>query len=297
VREVRVLTEQEVSERLSPLIAVDAARRALIEAHDGRLSGPPRLHARLDDVDLVFTVGGYRAGWVGFRVYGTWAGDSDQAVLLWGGDRRIRCCVVGSELGIRRTGALGAVAVATLARADASVAGFIGSGRQAWAQLWAMTAVRDLVEVRVFSPHLDHRAAFVERASRELGLEAVAVDNSYDAVQGADIVVLATDSDRPVIDSDWVVPGMHVSTVGPKTRAAHETPPELADLAAVVVSDSPAQATAYGAFFTDRSLSSLGAVLLGQAPGRISSSDISLDCSTGLAGSEVAIAAALVEHE
>jgi ornithine cyclodeaminase/alanine dehydrogenase-like protein (mu-crystallin family) len=292
---VRVLTDQDVRARLSPTVAVGAARRALIDAYEGRLLGPPRLHADLGALDLVFTVGGYHAGWIGFRVYGTWPGDSDQAVLLWGADGRLRCCLVGAELGARRTGALGAAAVASLARADASVAGVIGSGRQAWAQLWAMTAVRDLVQVRVFSPSSTHRAAFSERATHELGLSTTAVDDPHEAVRGAGIVVLATDSTRPVIRADWIEPGTHVSTVGPKSRDAHETPPELADIARVIVSDSPAQAAAYhDAFFTDRDLTSLGAVLLGREPGRTSLSDITLYCSTGLAGSEVVVAGALV---
>jgi ornithine cyclodeaminase/alanine dehydrogenase-like protein (mu-crystallin family) len=42
------------------------------------------------------------------------------------------------------------------------------------------------------------------------------------AVRGADIVILATRSERPVIDADWIDSGTHVNTVGPKTLSAHE---------------------------------------------------------------------------
>jgi len=86
-----------------------------------------------------------------------------------------------------------------------------------------------------------------------------------------------------------------VNTVGPKTRSAHETPPALADTAAVVVSDSPAQASAYGEpFFTSRPLVHLGGLLAGDELGRQLDSDITLYCSTGLAGSEVIVADALL---
>jgi ornithine cyclodeaminase len=98
-----------------------------------------------------------------------------------------------------------------------------------------------------------------------------------------------------VIDAAWVAPGAHVTTVGPQRASAHETPPELADLAALVVSDSPGQAASYGEpFFTSRPLIHVGAVLDGRSPGRRSDGDITLYCSTGLAGSEVVMAAALL---
>ena len=66
--------------------------------------------------------------------------------------------------------------------------------------------------------------------------------------------------------------------------------------AAVVVSDSPEQAAAYGEpFFTPRRLTHLGAVIRGDAPGRTSDTDITLYTSTGLAGSEVVIARRLLD--
>jgi len=62
-----------------------------------------------------------------------------------------------------------------------------------------------------------------------------------------------------------------------------------------VASDSPDQSGAYGdAFFTDRPLTHLGAVLAGEAPGRRMDDEITLFCSTGLAGSEVVLASLLL---
>jgi ornithine cyclodeaminase len=98
-----------------------------------------------------------------------------------------------------------------------------------------------------------------------------------------------------VVAASWIRDGTHVNTVGPKVVSAHETPVELAERAAVVVSDSPAQAAAYDEpFFTNRPLTHLGAVLTGDVPGRRTVDDVTLYCSTGLAGSEVVIADALL---
>jgi len=291
---VKVLFDDDVR-AMRATDAVGAARRALVDAYRGVLAAPPRLHADLGDNALVFTAGGYAGGLVGFRVYGLWPGNSDQAVLVWGGDGRLEGCVVGRELGARRTGALGGVAVDALARADGSVVGIVGSGAQAWTQLWAISAVRPLRAVRVFSPTRENRETFARRAAAELGLNAVACDAADEAVIGADLVVLATRSEQPVIEAGWIRPGTHVNTVGPKLASAHETPPELADAADVLVSDSPEQAIAYGtAFFTRRALTHLGAVVAGDQPGRTSEDDVTLYCSTGLAGSELVLADALL---
>jgi alanine dehydrogenase len=291
-----LLSDDDVRARLTPQLAVAGARDALVDAHRGRLAAPPRARVELGERALVFTAGALADGAAGFRVYQTGVDDADQAVLVWNADGGLAGCIVGMELGAARTGALGAAAVEALARSDAEVVGVVGSGRQAWTQLWAATAVRRIAEVRVFSPTEAHRERFAQRARAELGLDAAAVTGPREAVGGADVVILATRSETPVIEAGWVASGAHVNTVGPKAAGACETPPGLADAAAVVVSDSPAQAAAYGApFFTPRELTHLGAVIAGDAPGRAGDSDITLYASTGLAGSEVVIARRLLE--
>lgn len=292
----RLLSDDDVRARLTPELALEGARSALVEVHRGGLHAPPRVAAELGERSLVFTIGGLADGAVGFRVYQTGIEESDQAVLVWDPDGSLAGCIVGVELGAARTGALGAAAVDALALPGANVVGVVGSGRQAWTQLWAATAARQIAEVRVFSPTVSHRDGFAERARTELGLHAAAVPDARSAVEGAGIVILATRSETPVIEAGWIGHGTHVNTVGPKAAGACETPPGLAEAAALVVSDSPAQAAAYGApFFTSRELTHLGAVLAGDAAGRVGDSDITLYASTGLAGSEVVIARRLLE--
>jgi alanine dehydrogenase len=292
---LKVLFDSDVRSRLGAADAVRAARRALVDAYRGVLAAPPRLHADLGERGLIFTAGGYAEGPVGFRVYGLWPGDSDQAVLVWGGNGRLAGCIVGTELGARRTGALGGAAVDALARANATTIGIVGSGVQAWTQLWAISAVRGLADVRVFSPTPEKREGFARRTEAELGMSATACDTPQEAVADSDLVILATRSKRPVIEAGWIRPGTHVNTVGPKLASARETPPELAERAVAVVTDSPEQAAGYGEpFFTPRALTHLGGVLMGDQPGRLSDEDITLYCSTGLAGSEVVLAETLL---
>lgn len=280
-------------ERLPPAVAIDAARAAVVDAYRGTLTGGPRVRAPGGQGAFVFTVGGYSAdtGPVGFWVYGTGSEPVQQATLVWDRSRRLAAVITGDELGARRTRSDRRVAVDLLARPEAEVVGMIGAGVQAWTQLWALQAVRQVRAVRAFSRHSERREAFAARARAEFGVPVTAVGSAEEAVSAADIVVLATRSPEPVLDSSWVAPGAHISTVGPKTRSAHECPIEVATRAAVAVSDSPEQVGAYDeACFTDRPLTHLGAIAAGDAPGRTAAEDITFYLSTGLAGSEVAIA-------
>lgn len=293
---MRVLNDDDV--RAAPAsLAVAAAREALLQAGRGELAAPPRARVELDSVDYVFTAGALADGSSGFRVYRTGQPSGDQLVAVWDRMGHLTGLVVGDELGPRRTGALGAVAADSLARPEACTVGLVGTGRQAWTQLWALTAVRHLEEVRVYSPTPRHREDFAARAQADLGLAASTTDDAAAAVCEADIVILATRSTTPVIDITDIAPGTHLTTVGPKFEGAHETPLPLVAAAAVVTCDSPAQAAAYREpFFTEPTpLVSLSDVLLGKTSGRRHRHDITMYCSVGLAGSEVLLAERLLD--
>jgi ornithine cyclodeaminase/alanine dehydrogenase-like protein (mu-crystallin family) len=111
------------------------------------------------------------------------------------------------------------VAIATkwLARPDARVLGVLGSGRMAAASLDAITTVRDIDEVRVYSPDPDHRRVSAVAAGERLGIDVRAVDSGRDAVAGADIITCATNTHLRggghAVEAAWLEPGMHVNTV------------------------------------------------------------------------------------
>ncbi|SEG92192.1 ornithine cyclodeaminase [Actinacidiphila yanglinensis] len=139
--------------------------------------------------------------------------------------------------------------------------------------------------------------AFARRAAGELGIRVRAVRTVEEAARDHDVVVVATDSAAPVLAADWIAPGTHVTTLGPKTASRHEVPAALADRAHVIVTDSLAQAAGYTEphIFPAGRMVDLGAVLCGAATGRTEPDQITLFWSVGPAGTEVAVAAALWE--
>lgn len=107
-----------------------------------------------------------------------------------------------------------AVGVDTLANPDAATIGMLGSGGMARSFAQAISVVRDIKRINVFSPTKEHRDEYAKEMSEELGIEVVAVAGPERAVNHADIVCICTDSLKPVFSTDWIEPGMLVCSVG-----------------------------------------------------------------------------------
>src|SRR4051794_31741753 len=106
-----------------------------------------------------------------------------------------------------RTAAVSAAVTNRLAAPDAHVLTLLGSGVQAQAHLEALSHVRKFDEVRVWSRTPAHAELFAESHN------AIAMD-AESAVRGADVIVSATSSSRPVLTGAWLKPGAHVNAVG-----------------------------------------------------------------------------------
>ena len=86
----------------------------------------------------------------------------------------------------------------------------LGSGWQAGGQLLALAQVRQLSEIRVFSPNREHLTAFCAEIGREIGAEVIPADSAEAALRDADLVVAATNSMNPVVRGEWLQPGVHL---------------------------------------------------------------------------------------
>jgi len=287
-----VLDDAAISARLDAATAVRAMRDALVAAHRGDLLAPPRVHAGA----LTFTAGRLPGRWYGYRAYDTHLGGQQLVVVHTEPDGKLAGIAVGSALGAYRTGALGGAAVDALARPEATTLGIVGAGRQAWTQLWAISAVRPIADVAVFSRDPARREAFAARARADLGTPARSVGTARDAVADRDIVVLATSSPTPVLDAAWLSSGTAVTTVGPKQTARAEFGRDLPARAKLTVTDSPDQLGAYDppALLAAAPAIHLGAILATDHPGRTSPDDITLYASVGLAGTEPYLLARLL---
>jgi ornithine cyclodeaminase/alanine dehydrogenase-like protein (mu-crystallin family) len=123
-----------------------------------------------------------------------------------------------------RTAAAGAIGAKYLARADASRVALFGSATHAESQLKAVAAVRNLTQVRVYSPTPEHREALTEKLREEFKFSVQAASSAEEALEIADIVITATDSKAPVFDGRQLREGTHITSIanGDKTRIRQE---------------------------------------------------------------------------
>jgi ornithine cyclodeaminase len=294
---VNFLTDHDVNRLVSMREAVDAVEHALARKGEGAFITPPRHYFATTKGVLAFTHGGdAEEGVVGFRVYSMFAGsrDGDQLVVVYdAATGELRGILQGERIGAMRTGALGGVAIRHAAREDARTLAMIGSGRQARTQLEAAAVVRELSDVRVYSRSAQNREAFASEMSERLGLRISPVATPDEAIAGADIVIVATDSRAPVFDASLIEPGQHVTTIR-LGRGQHELDAAVADRAGAIFTDSIEQLRSYpgGFFLTDRidTVSELSEHVARGAPVRTSPDEITLYLSTGLSGTEVVVA-------
>jgi ornithine cyclodeaminase/alanine dehydrogenase-like protein (mu-crystallin family) len=216
-----------------------------------------------------------------------------------------------------RTAAVSAVTSRLLARKNAASLAIIGSGVQARSHLEALSLVHQLRQVTVWSPTREHREAFVSwcqtavRLQSDSGVKlARAVDHAGEAIVGADLIVLATSSPTPVIESNWVKPGAHVMSVGACRPNQREMDPELVErgrlfvdsrVAALVESGDVVMGIHEGRFSADHIIAEIGELVAsspayagtysgGPVVGRRTDNDVTIFKSLGLAVEDVTAA-------
>jgi alanine dehydrogenase len=202
------------------------------------------------------------------------------------------CLMDGTYItGIRTSGAA-VLSVRELARPDAKVATIVGAGVQGREHLRLLPLVREFDEILVSSLYFDD----AEKLAR-MHPKARAVDNVELAVRESDVVCLCSHSYLPVIDTAWVRPGTHVSSVGYTPRPG-ELPAELVRNHSLFVEDRAAfEPQPVGCAelqgLAPSSAARLGDVLLGKAAGRTDERQITVYKAMGIAMEDL-VAAELV---
>lgn len=280
---------------------IGAIERAFHEKANGTLVSPPRFQLETENGDLVFTAGAATSteNVTGFRVYDTYSNDDpghEQLVSVFDSETGVFKGIIGNLLGVLRTGAIGGVAIKVMSRPDAKQLAVIGTGDQARTQLEAAIAVRDIQRILVYSRSDQNRTKFSEEMTEKLGMDVIPVDSPKRCVENADIVICATNSSSPVLEADWLKPGAHINTVGPKSVKGHELPIEIASQSSVISTDSLEQLNAYSTphFLANtpyvQKIVELSDIITGKIQMRTSNNDVTLFCSVGLSGTEVVVA-------
>jgi len=198
-----------------------------------------------------------------------------------------------------RTAAVSGVATHLLAREDAGDLAIIGSGVQARSHLAAMACVCPIRRVRVTSRKREHAEKFAAELGPHFAFPIEPVESIEAAVRGADLIVTATTAFEPILRYGWLSPGAHLNVVGssiPTTREVDTATMAAASLFVDRRESTLNEAGDYlfamreGAIDPEHIRAEIGEVLIGAKPGRITSEEITLFKSLGLAVEDLAAA-------
>jgi ornithine cyclodeaminase/alanine dehydrogenase-like protein (mu-crystallin family) len=285
---IPVLDETAVGRLLRMDALIPAMAEALRDLSAGRIVQPVRLMLPVAERGFFAAMPAYTGGGLGAKLVTFFPGNvglptHHATILLFDPDSGAPLAMLDGRLITEmRTAAVSAVATRHLARPDARVLAILGSGVQAGSHLEALRLVRDLEEVRVWSPR--NAAAFAERH----GVRAAA--SVPEAVRGADLIVVATNARTPVLRGEWLSPGAHVNAVGACRPDWRELDDDLVRGARLYVESREAASRESGDVMAGTVVAELGEVVAGTAPGRRTDDEVTLFKSVGVAAEDIATA-------
>jgi ornithine cyclodeaminase len=200
-----------------------------------------------------------------------------------------------------RTGAGGGAAARALMRNDARTVGVLGSGALARTTLDAVRHVMQIDSVIVYSRTPANRKRYATEMRQRLGL---AVQPAADAAApaAADLVVLATTSQTPVLDGTSLQPGTTVISVGTNRPTLAEFPASAIKGNKFIGDSRQSIREEVGEFIMPMQRGELteadiygeiGQILNGELPGRENHEEIIVFKSTGLAVQDIITAQAV----
>lgn len=301
---MKIVEAGEVRQRLTMPVCIELMRTALKELEEGRFTQPVRSIALLPGGEKF----GFMPAWLGdcfgAKVLSAFPQNAGTAYPSHIGYVMLFEAEHGSFLGMAdasvitevRTGAVSGVATDLLARPDAHRLAIIGAGAQGRSHLAAMTAVRDIRSVAVYDQNPQAAQRYCTEMSAQYGIPVTAASCAQEAVEGADIICTLTPSKAPYLEADWIAPGAHINAVGAFTPTTREISSAVVARARLYADQVEAMRKECGEYLVplqegmigpEHIVGSLGDVLLGRAPGRTDSQEITLFDALGLAVEDV----------
>ncbi|WP_099191552.1 ornithine cyclodeaminase family protein [Tepidibacter mesophilus] len=137
----------------------------------------------------------------------------------------VNCILDGTYLTQLRTGAASGAATDILARKDSKIGALFGTGGQAYKQLEAVLEARELEIVKVYGRNKEKTQKFVDEIKEKLSkykTQIIVAKDADEAIIDADIITLATSSNKPVFNGKLVKKGAHINGIGSFTPQMQE---------------------------------------------------------------------------
>jgi ornithine cyclodeaminase len=314
-RSVLIYDQADVRAALPMPTLIDACADAFAAYSSGRAALPAVIHLDLEDQRAeVHVKAGYLLGgayWA-LKIASGFPGNAARTLPTSDGMVVVFDATTGAPAAFlldhgyltdARTGAAGGVAARYLAPRRVRSVAVIGTGAQARFQLDGLAAERPgFAEVRIWGRDGERAEICVQELAVRPGLPAGCrfhrADTVEEAVRGADVVITCTASRAPLVQSDWIGRGCHITAVGSDGAGKQELDPELLARADRLVVDSRDQcarlgelqhALAAGLVRAERAIE-LGEIAAGKQAGRERDDELTVCDLTGVGVQDVAAA-------
>jgi ornithine cyclodeaminase/alanine dehydrogenase-like protein (mu-crystallin family) len=289
-------TEEDVRGLLPMKEAIRCMREVFIALAKGDAQNQPRRRLALPTGSMLHSMAGSFGKYFGTKIYSTNPkhGAWFTFILYDAETAKPLAQFEANYLGQIRTGAASGVATELLTSPHAGKVGIIGTGFQAQTQLAAVRAVRQVRSVKVWSRREEKRNRF----AAENG--ATATQYADEAIADADIIITATSSKDPVIESEWVSGPVLINAMGANYANKRELPADIVRSADRIVVDSLEQARIEAGdlilSLADRDWSKVTELAGLMHRDAIPSTGITIFKSIGLGVEDVAVAAYIYER-
>ena len=198
-----------------------------------------------------------------------------------------------------RTAIAGAIASKYLSNPKSSTVAIIGAGIQARMQLEALSLVRSIKNVKVWSRDINKANEYIENLSKKYDFKFQVFDNTHDLVKDTDILITTTPSKNPLIKFDSLPKGIHITAMGSDAEEKNELDPEIIKNCDAYVPDNQGQTMILGELNhavknnlikNDTIFNDLGKIIINPELGRNNIDDITVADLTGTGVQDTAIA-------
>ena len=199
-----------------------------------------------------------------------------------------------------RTAAAGAVCAKHLAPKNISAIGVFGAGVQGRLQVEYLKDITPCRKVFIWGISEEETAGYKKEMDSK-GYDLNISDSPSESASGCNLMITATPSRTPLLFSDQIRPGTHITAMGSDTAEKQELDPGILSRADRVVVDSKSQCLLRGEvfraiqenMFREEDMVELGRVITNPALGRRSEEDITVADLTGVAVQDIQIAKAV----
>jgi ornithine cyclodeaminase/alanine dehydrogenase-like protein (mu-crystallin family) len=311
-----VLNEDELRQIVTIPEAIGAVETAFIALAENRLHAPDTFTLPLlDPTNNVNVEGVYlrEAPYFVVKIRNDFSDNPAKNLPIQSGLTTVFAAATGQPVAILldngylshlRAAAAGAVAAKYLANPQLNCVAVVGTGQQAYLQLKCLLSVRSPALVQVWGRSLERVDSYVRRVVEDHDLNMEIAPSLEAAIRQADLVITATSSQSPLIQADWLKPGVHLTAVGSDSPVKQELEPAVFQRADVIIVDQLEQcaamgelhhALAAGVITPAQVQGEMGALMIGQIPGRTHPHQITLADLTGLDVQDAAVATLALE--